>query len=267
LSSLAMLASGHRQAQNVYETQPAKLAAFEAHYKSGPADLSLVGVPDDEAETIRGNVSVPGGLGLLLFNDAKAEVIGLDRFRPEDRPPVAVSFVSYHLMVGIGVFFIALTLLASWLRWRGNLFERRWLMWTFVAAVVPAFIANEAGWVAAEVGRQPWIVYAPLVRDDAGEPVVDADGYYQFDESQGLRTTAGVSRAITSEQVLGSILMFGAIYALLFVLWVFVLHQKISHGPDAHEPEPPPGTSPGGALSAAAGWVTHERSLTEGSNE
>jgi cytochrome d ubiquinol oxidase subunit I len=263
VSSLAMLASGHRQAQNVYETQPAKLAAFEAHYKTGPADLSIVGLPDDETGTIRGNLNVPGGLGLLLFNDSRAEVIGLDRFRPEDRPPVAVAFFSYHVMIGIGVFFIVLTLGASWLRWRGTLFERRWLMWTFVAAVVPAFIANEAGWVAAEVGRQPWIVYAPLVRDADGEPVVDADGFFQFDETQGLRTTAGVSRAITSDQVLGSILMFGAIYALLFMLWVFVLHQKISHGPDPHEPEPPPGTAPRGALSAASERVTHERSLTE----
>jgi cytochrome d ubiquinol oxidase subunit I len=267
VSSLAMLVSGHRQAQNVYETQPAKLAAFEAHYKTGPADLSIVGVPDEESETIRGNVSVPGGLGLLLFNDAKAEIVGLDRFRPEDRPPVAVSFFSYHLMVGIGVFFIALTVWASWLRWRGTLYNKRWLLCVFVAAVVPAFIANEAGWVAAEVGRQPWIVYAPLVRDADGAPVVDADGYYQFDESQGLRTSAGVSRAIAAEQVLGSILMFGGIYALLGVLWVFVLHQKISHGPDPHEPEPAPGTTQRGALSAASERVTHERSLTEENNQ
>lgn len=262
ISSLAMLLSGHRQAQNVYETQPAKLAAFEAHYKSGPAGLSILGVPDDEAETIRGDVSIPGGLSLLLHNDPQAEVIGLDRFRPEDRPPVAIAYVSYHLMVGIGTFFIGLTLLASYLRLRGTLFDKRWLMAIFVAAVVPAFVANEAGWVAAEVGRQPWIVYAPLVRDAEGLPVRDADGHYQFDESQGLRTTDGVSRAIAAEQVLGSIIMFGGIYALLGILWVYVLHQKISHGPDVREPAPP--ASGQGALAAAAEWVTHDRSLTEG---
>jgi cytochrome d ubiquinol oxidase subunit I len=150
------------------------------------------------------------------------------------------------------------------LRLRNRLFEQRWLLWVFVAAVVPAFVANEAGWVAAEVGRQPWIVYAPLVRDAAGEPVLDAEGFYQFDESQGLRTSAGVSRAITSEQVLGSILMFGAIYALLFVLWVYVLHQKISHGPDPHEP--PAETLPGGALAAATERPAFDRSLTEPKN-
>jgi cytochrome bd ubiquinol oxidase subunit I len=264
ISSLAMMFSGHRQAQNVYETQPAKLAAFEAHYKSGPAALSLFGVPDDASQSIRGNVAVPGGLSLLIHGDRNAEVTGLDRFRPEDRPPVAIAFFSYHIMVGIGGFFVALTLLASWLRWRNRLFGMRWLLWTFVAAVIPAFVANEAGWVAAEVGRQPWIVYAPLVADADGQPVVDADGHYQFDESQGLRTTAGVSRAIAAEQVLGSIIMFGGIYTLLFILWVYVLHQKISHGPEPHEPEAP--TTPRGALAAATDRPSHDRSLTEKKN-
>src|SRR6185295_14126511 len=122
---------------------------------------------------------------------------------------------------------IGLTLLASVLRWRNSLFNTRWLLWVFVAAVIPAFLANEAGWAAAEVGRQPWIVYAPLVRDATGAPLADADGFYQFDETQGLRTTNGVSRAIAADQVVGSIIMFGGIYLLLFVLWVYVLHQKI----------------------------------------
>jgi cytochrome d ubiquinol oxidase subunit I len=266
ISSLAMLVSGHKQAHNVYETQPAKLAAFEAHYKTGPADLSILGIPDAANETVRANIAVPGGLSRLLHGDPNAEVTGLDKFRPEDRPPVAVAFFSYHLMVGIGTFFIALTLLASFLRWRGALFDRRWLMWVFVAAVVPAFVANEAGWVAAEVGRQPWIVYPPLVRDAAGEPVVDAAGYYQFDATQGLRTSDGVSRAIAADQVVGSIVMFGAIYALLFVLWVYVLHQKISHGPDEHEPPPPGSTSSRSALAAASERPSHDRSLTEKKN-
>jgi cytochrome bd ubiquinol oxidase subunit I len=257
-----MLFSGHHQAQNVYATQPAKLAAFEAHYKTGPADLSIVGMPDNEAETIRGNISLPGGLSRLLTGDPTADVIGLDRFRPEDRPPVMVAFFSYHLMVGIGTFFVGVTLVASLLRWRGTLFNHRWLLWVFVAAVIPAFLANEAGWVAAETGRQPWIVFPPLVRDAAGAPVVDAEGYFQYDGSQGLRTTDAVSRAIAAEQVLGSIIMFAGIYTLLGVLWVYVLHQKISHGPESHAP-PHGETSQRGALSAASERVTHDRSLTD----
>ncbi|TWU29231.1 Cytochrome bd-I ubiquinol oxidase subunit 1 [Bythopirellula polymerisocia] len=91
VSSLAILVSGHKQAQNVYETQPAKLAAFEAHFHSGPGDLSLLGIPDVENETVRLNLAIPGGIGLLLFGDREKEVVGLDKFRKEDRPPVALS--------------------------------------------------------------------------------------------------------------------------------------------------------------------------------
>jgi cytochrome d ubiquinol oxidase subunit I len=175
---------------------------------------------------------------------------------------VALSFFSYHLMVAIGVFFAVLTLLASFLRWRGTLFEKRWLLWICVVAVIPAFVANEAGWAAAEVGRQPWIVYAPLVTDAGGAPVVDENGHYLFDETQGLRTTNGVSTVITGDQVLGSIIMFGAIYSLLFCVWVFVLHQKISHGPEPVNAETITGHS-GGALEAATKWAGHRESLTE----
>jgi cytochrome d ubiquinol oxidase subunit I len=262
ISSLALLASGHFQAQNVYETQPAKLAAFEAHYKTGPADLSLFGLPDDENETIHGNISIKGGLSELIFEDADADVIGLDKFRPEDRPPVAVSFLSYHVMIGIGMFFIALTLVASVLRMRNALYQRRWLMWVFVFAVIPAFVANEAGWVAAEVGRQPWIVYPPFELDADGERKLDAEGRFIFDEARGLRTSEGVSVAITSQQVLGSIIMFMSIYALLFVVWVYVLHQKITAWPDVVEHEVTT-SKPGGAIAAAGARVEHSESLTD----
>ena len=140
-----------------------------------------------------------------------------------------------------------------------QLFEQRWLLWVSVAAVIPAFVANEAGWVAAEVGRQPWIVYAPLVTDAAGEPVLDDEGFYQFDETQGLRTSDGVSKMIAAEQVVGSIIMFAGIYILLFIVWVFVLHQKITHGPEPHEPA----VGEGGAIDAAAAWTGHKESLLE----
>ena len=261
VSSWAMFVSGHFQAHSVYETQPAKMAAFEAHFKTGPADLSILGWPDEETETIRADVSIPGGLGMLLYSDPDAEVIGLDRFRPEDRPPVAISYFSYHLMVGIGTFFGGFTLLATFFRLRGTLFEKRWLLWLSVAAVIPAFVANEAGWVAAEVGRQPWIVYAPLVTDEAGEPLLDENGHYQFDEQQGLRTNDAVSKMIAAEQVVGSIIMFAGIYILLFIVWVYVLHQKITHGPEPHDTAP----AEGGALAAASSWTGHDESLLQGS--
>ncbi len=265
-SSLAMLVSGHFQAQNVYETQPAKLAAFEAHYKTGPADLSLFGIPDNENETIHGNIAIPGGLSKLLFDDPSAEVIGLDRFREEDRPPVAISYFSYHLMIAIGVFFIVITVLATVLRLSNSLFQRRWLMWVFVAAVIPAFVANEAGWVAAEVGRQPWIVYPPFEMSENGEPRVDDQGRFVYDESEGLRTSKAVSAVVTAEQVLGSIVMFMAIYLLLFIVWVYVLHQKITAGPEIVSSEVTT-SKQGGALGAAGARVEHRESLTDAKKE
>lgn len=244
LAGVAVLLSGHLQAEAVYREQPAKLAAFEGHFHTGPGDLSLFGIPDAENETVRFNVAVPGGLSLMLHRDVDEPVIGLDRFRPEDRPPVLVPFVSYHVMIGLGSFFIALTLLASYMRWRGRLFEARWLLWVFVFAVLGAVAANQLGWVSAEVGRQPWIVHPPLVRDAGGEPLPDGDGFLRYrtttvrladgtttERVAGLRTADGVSEVVRSEQVVGSIVLFGAIYLLLFALWLYVLNEKIRHGP------------------------------------
>ncbi len=230
-SCLAMFVSGHFQARMVYEHQPAKMAAFEGHFKTGVADMSLFGIPNEETEQIDFNVSVPGGLSFLIHEDFKEEVIGLDKFKPADRPPVKIPFFAYHLMIGIGVGLTCLTVASTFWLWRGTLYQKRWLMWVFVAGIIPAIVGNETGWVAAEVGRQPWIVYAPLKVDETGERVVDADGYFVYEESLGLRTSDGVSKAIKAEQVLTSIILFGVIYFLLGVLWLFLLNRKIQAGP------------------------------------
>ena len=211
VSALAMLVSGHGQAGSVYRHQPAKLAAFEGHYVTGPADLNLFGLPDDDAQKVKYGVAVPGGLGLLLHGDPHVSVVGLDRFRPEDRPPVGISFQSYHLMVALGMAFIGLTLLASLLRWRGTLYQTRWLLWLFVPAVVLPIVANEVGWVAAEVGRQPWIVHPPVTwTADGSDVVTGPDGRVAYDENLGLRTLAAASPNVAAGQVLGSLALFGA---------------------------------------------------------
>jgi cytochrome d ubiquinol oxidase subunit I len=231
LSSLAALVSGHFQAETVYEHQPAKLAAFEGHFETGPADLNLLGIPDADRQTVRYGVGIPGGLSMLLHADPKAPVVGLDRFAPEDRPPVGLSFFSYHVMVALGMFFIAVTLLASFLRWRGILYDQRWLLWIFVFAVVLPLAANELGWVAAEVGRQPWIVHPPVEWTTGGDLVVGPDGTVEYDESQGLRTSQAVSPNVRSSQILGSLVGFGLIYLALGAVWIFVLDRKIRQGP------------------------------------
>jgi cytochrome d ubiquinol oxidase subunit I len=147
-------------------------------------------------------------------------------------------------MVALGSLFIALTLFASFLHWRGRLYETRWLLWVFVFAVLGAVAANQLGWGAAEVGRQPWVVHPPVVRGPDGEPALDAEGYIRYgtvsapmpdgstkEVTAGLRTADGVSEAVTANHVLGSIIMFGLIYLLLGALWVFVLNHEIHEGP------------------------------------
>ncbi|MFN3199005.1 MAG: cytochrome ubiquinol oxidase subunit I [Bradymonadia bacterium] len=238
VSSVAILVSGHSQADKVSQTQPAKLAAFEGHFETGPADLYLFGIPDVETGEVHFGLKIPGGLSFLLHQDFDAPVKGLDAFPEADRPPVMIPFLSYHLMAALGMAMIGLTALGMFLLWRKKLFDNRPVLWLFVVGVIAPYLANQAGWVAAEVGRQPWIVY--------GE----------------LRTSDGLSQAVTGEMVLSSIIMFGLIYALLFAVWIFVLHNKITHGPPEPEGDEPPHGG-GGLLEAAAARPSATASLTE----
>jgi cytochrome bd ubiquinol oxidase subunit I len=241
VASLAALVSGHSQAKNVYRTQPAKLAAFEGHFHTGNdgAPLHLFGWPDERTQTVRGSVALSNGLSLLLFWDSHRPVKGLDQFPRDQWPPVAVSFQCYHIMVCLGVFFMGISILAAILRWRGTLFDKKWLMWVFVFAVIGPYIANELGWAAAEVGRQPWIVYGLLKTGQAASPVVGA------------------------AEILGSIVMFGLIYVILFGIWLYLLDAKIKAGPEPAVAEAPPGKH--GFIATAARFAGHEKgaSMTE----
>jgi cytochrome d ubiquinol oxidase subunit I len=253
ISSLAMLVSGHLQANNVYEHQPAKLAAFEGLYESteAGAPLYLFGWPDDESQTVKAGLAIPGGLSFLLFEDFQAPVKGLAELEADyGRPPVWLTFQTYHIMVALGFFFIGLTLLALVMRWRGTLFKHRWLMWVFVFAVIGPFIANQFGWVAAEVGRQPWIVYPAMV-----------DGQWV----DGLRTSDAVSPVLVSQQVLGSIIMFGLIYLLLFAVWIYILNDKIHKGPEPVD-EAAKGQARG-FLDAAAERTGRRASMTQAKDQ
>jgi cytochrome d ubiquinol oxidase subunit I len=244
VSSVIILFSGHAQARQVAESQPAKLAAFEGHFTTseGGTPLWLFGIPNSEAQEVRYGVSIPGMLSFLVYDTFDKPVTALDAFPEEDRPPVAIPFYSYHLMVFIGVINIMLCSIALVLWWRGTLFGQRWLLWTFVFAVVGPYLANQSGWVAAEVGRQPWIVYGLLKTSDA------------------------LSAAVSAEQVAWSIGMFCVIYALLFFVWIYVLNDKIHHGPD---PVKLGEGEPGGFLDAAARHVdpASEYSMTEAHDE
>ena len=238
VASVAILGSGDSQGKIVARYQPAKLAAMEGLFESTGtgAPMQVFGVPDTQARTMRYNLEIPGLLSFLVHRDFNKPIPGLDQFEP-DIPPVAIPFYSFHVMVALGTYFIVLTLYALWCRWRGTLFQKRWLLWTFVFSVIGPFIANELGWVAAEVGRQPWIVY------------------------NHLRTAEAVSRNLAASQVLGSIIMFGVIYALLFAVWVFLLNDKIQKGPEPVSVAGKPSFAD--ALEVASRYAGHSDSLTE----
>ena len=221
IASLAALFTGHHQANTVSETQPAKLAAFEGHFETGPADLWLFGIPDAEAQKVHMGIAIPGGLSFLVHGDFNAPVTGLDAFPEDERPPLQIPFQAYHIMIALGMYFIGITLLAAFFRWRGTLFDSRWLLWVFVFSIIGPYIANQAGWIAAEVGRQPWIVYGLL------------------------RTSDALSKAVSAEEVLTSIILFTIIYLFLFAIWLYIMNEKIKHGP---EDDVAPATATGGLL-------------------
>lgn len=206
--SFSQLLSGHSSADGVAKNQPAKLAAMEGHYeKSAPADLYILGWVDNENQKVTG-IGMPGGLSFLVHQDFKAPITGLNAFPEEDRPrQVNAVFQFYHIMVSIGMFLIALTFYACYLWWRGKLFENKWVLWIFSFSVILPQIANQVGWFAAEMGRQPWIVYGHL------------------------RTSQGFSQEVSANQIVFSLIMFTIVYALLLVLFLYSLNKKIKHGP------------------------------------
>jgi cytochrome d ubiquinol oxidase subunit I len=254
LATAGILVSGHFNSEMVAREQPAKLAAFEGHFQTGTSGtpLYIVGWPDEESQSVKGGLAIPGMLSFLIHREFDRPVPGLDELDADyGSPPVWLSFQMYHLMVALGMLFVASLALACWYWWRGTLFEKRWLLWYFVFAVVLAFAANESGWVAAEVGRQPWIVYP--TPDETGQLV------------GGLRTVDAVSEVIAKEMVLGSLIMFGLIYLLLFVLWVFLLDRAIRQGPESSKTGVEAAET--STLSAVAARVSHDESREAAGDE
>lgn len=210
VTCLLQIWAGHASATIVATHQPVKFAALEGHFETGPADLTIAGWVDADAQRVRG-LRVPGGASLLLHGDAAAPVPGLLEVPPEDRPPLQLTFQSYRVMVGLGFAMLALAVVTMVQVWRSRVATSTTLLRVLVVSVVLPQVANQAGWMAAEVGRQPWIV-------------------------QGLmRTAEGVSPLLTAGQVIFSLALFTVIYVLLFGVFIVLLNDKIQHGPDPVE--------------------------------
>lgn len=235
VASLGLGLNGHLQAQNMYIYQPAKMGAFEGHFETGRGDLNIIGWPNEKEERIDYALGIPGGLSFLLFDDFtfSKTVVGLDRFKKEDRPPLLVPFFSWRAMVGLGNLMILFCALALFYSYRGSLKEKRWLLWTFVFAIGFVIVANQSGWISAEVGRQPWTVNPPVTWNaDGTDLVVGTDGTVDYDESAGLRTKDSVSAAVSEAEALTSLVLFMLLYLALAAVWIFVLDRKIRKGPE-----------------------------------
>jgi cytochrome d ubiquinol oxidase subunit I len=208
VASMLQFLSGSKSAEGVSRNQPAKLAALEGHYETGPATMYLFGWVDSKGEKVRFGVGIPGFLSYLVHGNSRTPVTGLREFAPKDRPPVNFVFQTYHAMIGIGMALIGLALLSTVQLWREKLFTQRWLLGLLVLSVLGPQLANQFGWWSAEVGRQPWIVYGLL------------------------RTSDALSKVVQANAVVASLLMFAFVYLLLFSVFVYLLNHKIQHGPD-----------------------------------
>ncbi|MFH0883279.1 MAG: cytochrome ubiquinol oxidase subunit I [bacterium] len=211
VASLMQLVTGHSGAKTVARYQPAKLAAFEGIYEDGkPAAMAVLGWVDESRERVIG-IKIPGMLSWLVHGDAKASITGLHAFKVEDRPPVNLVFQTYHFMVAIGMTLIVLAVAGFYLLWKGILFNNRTLLWIYVFSVLLPQMANQLGWASAEIGRQPWLVY------------------------NLMKTREGVSKTVDGGQILTSLILFTIIYVGLFVLFIYLLDDKIRKGPEESE--------------------------------
>ncbi len=194
--------------RGVAKNQPPKLAAMEGLFTTQEATpMTLFGWVDQKNHTVKG-LQIPGLLSFLIYHDFKTPVTGLEKTEEQDWPKVNMVFQTYHIMIWMWVFMVATVVSAFWMWKKDRLYKSKGVLWALVLSVLFPHIANQVGWMTAEIGRQPWIVWGLL------------------------RTEEGVSSVITAPQVFVSILMFIAIYVVLFALFIYLLDQKIKHGPD-----------------------------------
>jgi len=210
-SVLQLFPTGDGQGKMVAEHQPVTLAAMEALFETGPgAPLVIIGQPNVEEKRIDNPFIVPKMLSFLTYREWEAQVKGLDAFPQELWPDnILLVYYSYHIMVGLGTIFIAITILAALYLWRGKLYESKFMLWTLVLTLPFPFIANTAGWMTAELGRQPWLVYGLMLTRD------------------------GYSKTVSAGNGTFTLLGFLGMYTVLGILFLFLVRREIEAGPSA----------------------------------
>ena len=207
-SVLTLFPTGAFHGENVTRFQPAKMAAMEGIFKTqAGAPLAIIGMPDRERQELMDPIFVPGVLSYLAYGNFSARVTGLNDIPADQQPPVEIVYYTYHIMVGLGTMFIAVLAVAAFFLWRGSLFERRGILWTLMLAMPFPYIANEAGWVVAEVGRQPWTVY-------------------------GLQRVAIASSTnVTTGMTYFTLLGFMGLYLVVGLLYLLLFARIVNEGP------------------------------------
>src|SRR6476646_7458246 len=191
--------------------QPAAIAAMEGLFSSqAGAPVVLMGQPNETTQSIDSPIVINNMLSFLIYGTTRAEVKGLDQFPRDQWPsPLPLLFYSYHIMAGMGTYFVLLMLLELFLLWRGKLFEARWALWPLLLSFPLPYIANTAGWMTAEIGRQPWLVYGLM------------------------RTSEGYSKYVHAGNGLFTLLGFMGLYTVLAILFLVLVNREIAHGPAA----------------------------------
>ncbi|MGZ6162532.1 MAG: cytochrome ubiquinol oxidase subunit I [Myxococcaceae bacterium] len=210
-SCLMIFPTGDRHGKLLAEKQPATLAAMEGLFESKPdAELAIIGQPDVEHRRLENPVVVPGMLSFLVYGSFGSTVTGLDAI-PTDRWPdnIELLYYAYHVMAGLGTLFIALLALAALQLWRGRLETSPGLLWALMLAMPFPYIATTAGWMTAEMGWQPWLVYGLM------------------------RTAEGTSPRVSAGNTLFTLLGFAGLYLVMGVLFLYLVGREIAHGPGA----------------------------------
>jgi cytochrome d ubiquinol oxidase subunit I len=209
-AALFLLATGDGQGRNIAMYQPVTLAATEGLFETSTgAPLAILGQPNTATGRLDNPLLLPRVLSFLTYRHWAAEVKGL-RAYPRDLWPdnIPLLYYSFHIMVGLGTIFVAITLICAIWLWRGKLFQSKPLLWLLMLALPFPYIANTAGWMTAELGRQPWLIYGMM------------------------RTDSGFSPTVSAGNALFTLIGFMGIYVVLGILFLFLVYREIEHGPE-----------------------------------
>jgi cytochrome d ubiquinol oxidase subunit I len=210
---LQLFPTGDAQGKLIAQNQPITLAAMEGlfHTEDG-APLAILGQPDMERKRLDNPLVIPRALSFLTSRAWSAQVRGLESFPSSEWPDsIPILYYSYHVMVGLGTMFIGIMVIAVFLLWRNKLFGSRWMLWILMLSAPFPYIANMAGWITAEVGRQPWLIYGLM------------------------RTHAGVSPRVSAGSAWFTLIGFFGMYTVLSILFLFLVYREIDRGPDSTE--------------------------------